>query len=149
MAAWIVVADSYRARIFCAEHSTGPITEIDTLVHTESRLKERELHQGGAGSAFDSGGQGRHRLEPRTTALDHEMNIFAKQIGECLEAGRNAQQFDRLYLMAAPAMLGCVRKHLSVETNKKIIGAIDKEYTSESPEHIRTALPERLWSLVS
>ncbi len=147
MSAWIIVADSYRARIFSAAEPTGPITEINTLVHPECRLKEQQLTEGGAGSSFDGGGQGRHRFEPRTRAGDHEVTVFAKQICDCIEAGRKEGRFDGLYIIAVPTMLGEVRKQLDASTRKKIIGVIDKEYAGESAARIRSILPPRLWSV--
>ncbi|MCW8920233.1 MAG: host attachment protein, partial [Sedimenticola sp.] len=42
-AAWVVVADTSRARIFSAENAFSPLVEIQTLDHPEARLHPGDL----------------------------------------------------------------------------------------------------------
>ncbi|MES9844878.1 MAG: host attachment protein, partial [Candidatus Sedimenticola sp. 6PFRAG5] len=48
-AAWIVVADTSRARIFSADKPASSLVEIQTLAHPESRLHEGDLVSDKAG----------------------------------------------------------------------------------------------------
>ena len=53
---WVLVADSCRARIFSADKSNGPISEIETLAHPEARLHERDITSDVPGHSFSSHG---------------------------------------------------------------------------------------------
>ena len=54
--AWIVVADSARARIFEADSHSGSCSEVADLTHPASRAHERDLASDRPGRAFDRSG---------------------------------------------------------------------------------------------
>jgi protein required for attachment to host cells len=147
-ATWVLVADKTRARFFVAESPIGTIEEIETLAHPESRLHETDLTSDLPGRAFDSGGQGRHAMGSMVGPKQQEAHVFAKQIGDRLDAARAKGSFARLVIVAPPAFLGLIREHLNGQTSKLVTSEIAKNLARMPPAEIRGHLPERLWTLV-
>ena len=141
---WVLVADSSRARIFAADTPKGPLQELETLAHPQSRLHERDLTTDLPGRTFDSAGQGRHAMEQKTSPKHEEAISFARQISEQLDSARIAGKFGKLMLVAAPAFLGLLREHLSAETMKQVTAQLDKDFTTLDAAALRNRLPERL-----
>jgi protein required for attachment to host cells len=69
---------------------------------------------------------------------------FASLVCETLESARNKGEFRKLYVVAAPAFLGMLRKHQSHSLKHLIAGEIDKNLTTQTPEAIRKSLPDFL-----
>jgi protein required for attachment to host cells len=137
---WIVVADRARGRIFTVATPKGPLTEIEDLVHPESRAHERDLTTDRPGR-----GPGSHRsMGNANTAREHAAQDFARELAARLEAGRNRGDFARLVLMAAPDFLGLLRKSLSAPLAKLVYLEVTKSLTQTPPAEIRSHLPEYL-----
>ncbi|MEA3412038.1 MAG: host attachment protein [Pseudomonadota bacterium] len=141
---WVLVADSTRARLMEAENAIGPLREIETLVHPESRLHERDINTDSPGRAFDSGGQGRHAMGQHVGAKEHEAGTFVRDISHRLDRGRKSGDLKQLVIVAAPALLGLLRKHMSAETARLITLELDKNITQMDISELRAHLPERL-----
>ena len=60
------------------------------------------------------------------------------------EKGRTAHAFERLYVLAAPAFLGMLRKHQPDTLRALIKDEIATDLSTQSPERIRAQLPEYL-----
>lgn len=146
---WVLVADSSRARIFRAEKPLGGIEEIETLTHPESRLHEQKITSDFPGRSFDSHGPGRHAMGAKVDVKQHEQHTFAKQICERLDSARGQGKFQQLILVATPALLGLLRKHMSEETAKQVTYQLDKNISRLQAGEIRRYLPERLPQLPS
>lgn len=144
--AFVLVADSAYARIFTADSPLGPLTELETLTHPESRLLNRELGSDAPGRTFDSMGDGRHGMEVATRPKQQEAIEFAAEVVRRLEAGHQRQEFTCLMLIAAPEFLGLLRGKLDVNVRGKVTLEVAKNLVKHSPEEIRRALPERLYS---
>src|SRR5882762_712246 len=84
---WIVAADSSRARILRVVGREHRLVEIQDFVNPKGRMDEREL-------ITDA--------HPRqeTTAVEHETELFAKQIDRYLDKARVKGLFDKLHLDA-------------------------------------------------
>ena len=99
--AWVVVAESSRAKIYGMRNLRTPLVELDDLVHPEGRLHARDLTSSRPGRAYDSVGQGRHAMEVDVGPKDQEAINFAKRITGQLESARtegNFQKFDSGWL---------------------------------------------------
>ena len=131
--AWIVVAQGNLARIFMSERGLQSLREIETLVHPESRLHNRDLKSDSHGRSFDSGGQGRHRMGSGETPKQHEVQAFAHELSQRLEKARVQGDFSKLVIAAPPAFLGQLRKSLSPALRKSVVNEIDKNLTSLDP----------------
>ena len=144
---WVVVLDSAQARIFAADTPMGSLAEMGNLVHGEGRLRNQDLISDDGGRAFDSQGSGRHGMEPKTDAKTQEQINFAVEIGKYLKQHHQNAGFRRLYLVAPPAMMGCLRDHLGKGIQSTLVGSLDKNLAQLGPEDIRSHLPEKLWML--
>lgn len=60
-------------------------------------------------------------------AVQHEVEMFAKKIGDYLDKARTAHRFDRLHLVAPPKFLGQLRKALGKEVQKRIEQELPKD----------------------
>lgn len=142
--AWVVVADSGHARLFSAEQSDNNLEEIHTLSCPEARLYEHDLVSDGPGRERNTSGSGSHDVGHTSDAKQTAMIRFAKQISEVIESGRIAGQFNRLYVVAAPAFLGILRKHYSSAASQLIKAEVDKNLTAHDVIEIRKHLPKLL-----
>ena len=141
---WVLVADSSRARIFLAANARGSLREIETLTHPASRLHEQQLTSDLPGRTFDSFGQGRHAKDLQVDPKQHEALIFVKQISDRLDKAREEGELDQLIIIAAPALLGMMRKQLSPTTAALVTLEMDKNITLLNAKEIRQHLPTEL-----
>lgn len=144
MSLWVIVADASHARIFTAEKSHSPLVEIEDLTHPEARLHERDLSSDRPGRAFDSNGMGRHAMGKENPPKKNEAERFARGLCSRINSARAAGEFEKLYIVAAPAFLGIMRGCMDSVTQKSIAGEIDKNLTTHAPEDIRGHLPKFL-----
>ncbi|MGI9302251.1 MAG: host attachment protein [Gammaproteobacteria bacterium] len=139
-----MAADSARARFFVSPSPRSPLQEIETLMNPEARMHEQALISDSPGRSFDSAGQGRHALEKKVEPKRQLLQGFAKRIAQRLEQARRSGQFEALVIIAAPDVLGSLRKHLRDTTSRVITLELDKNVTQMHAEEIRQRLPELL-----
>jgi len=136
---WVVVADRSRARIFSVETPRGPLTELEDLVHPESRAHDRDLTSDRPGRSSDN-----HVLGTAHGKGDQQAQEFAREIADRLENGRVGAQFERLVVVAAPDVLGLLRKTMNGPLLKTVTREVLKNLTQQRPADIRKLLPEYL-----
>ncbi len=134
---WILAAESSRAKLYSSNSKIAPFIEVATLVHPESRMHEGDLVSDRNGNDGGSYGQGPHVFDNKTSAHKHEHMIFAKQIAERLEQGRNRGEFESLVLVAPPAFLGLLREHLNKSLLAMVSRQIHKNLVQQSPDILR------------
>lgn len=139
-AIWVLVADSSRARLFCAEKALAPLQEVQSFVHPESRVRTQDLVTDRQGRSMGNNRTMDHDVEPKK----QEAMAFAKQLSEHLKNGRHQGHFKKLYITASPAFLGLLRDKLDPKTAQLVVEAISKDFTQLDPVQIRKHLPERL-----
>lgn len=130
---WILVADGARARII-SRVVEGFGASADTTISEpynfeEDRLPSRELAGERPTRVHDRFGPGRHAVEPKQTPNRKLVARFATEIADMLSDCLKARGFDRLIVVAPPAMLGDLRKSLSNHVRAKVIAEIDKDMT--------------------
>ena len=141
---WIIVADAGHARVFLAEQPNSELVEIQTLTCPEARLHEGDMVSDSPGRERDASGSGSHDMGHASDAKQGAAIRFAERVSEVIEAGRIAGRFNRLYVIAAPAFLGIMRKHYSSATSQLIAAEIDKNLTTHDVIEIRKQLPKQL-----
>lgn len=139
---WLVVADSTRARIFATARGWDTLQERTDLVHPLGRANERELTSDLPGRTFDSYGEGRHAMAPRTGPKEHEAVVFAKELAAEIEAARTRNELDSLVVMAAPSFLGLLKSELSEAAQRLVVTSIHKNLVKSSLDEIRKHLPD-------
>lgn len=137
---WVVAAESSRARIFSLENRIAPLRAVDDLSNPVARTHERDLISDRPGRSFDSGGEGRHSMEPQVDPKHHEAVAFAKRINERLEQGRTKGDFEELILIAPPEFLGILRQNLNGNTVKHVTKTIAKHLVQKDETEIREYL---------
>lgn len=143
MPTWILVADASRARIFSAEKPLSSLTEIRALTSPEARLHEGDLVSDKGGRARGLG-LGAHGFDVADEHKQDNAERFAAQVCQELEAARNAGEFRKLYVVAAPTFLGMLRRHQSSPLRQMIAGEVDKNLSTQDPAAIRRCLPDFL-----
>jgi protein required for attachment to host cells len=137
---WVVVADSSRADIYSRAKRFSELESVKSFKEPAARAREQDLVSDGPGRSFDSKGSGRHAMESDQSEKHNLRAKFAKTIADELELSRQMHRFSHLILVAAPAMLGELRAHLSTETTKLVRDEIDKDMTAETATRIAELL---------
>ena len=141
---WVVAADAHRARILSTETSSSALEEQHELLHPASRSKPADLLSDRPGRDSNGGQRGSHSVGHEKDIKVHEAQQFAKEISKRLNASQQRNEFDRIYLIASPQMLGHLRKELSQEVRARIRHETDMNLVKESPAVIRSHLPSHL-----
>ncbi len=142
--AWILIADSSRARIFTAENSVAELIEIESLSHSESRLLDQDLTSDLAGKANVGQSTSGHTYVGEVDPKEQETINFAKQVAQHLCHELNLNKFEHLFVVASPAFLGVLRRSCSNQLKKHIAFSLNKNVVTKTPEQIRTYLPVSL-----
>ena len=128
---WVVVADASRADIYSRQKRFSPLELVQSLTEPEARSKERDLASDAPGRSFDIRGEGRHAMEPDHSGKDHLRESFVSRIADELESARNADRFQQLVIVAAPAVLGALRAQLSGAIQKHVVAEFNKHMTGQ------------------
>lgn len=141
---WVVAADAARARIFRAGRPDGSLTEIEDLLNPDARDGGRALRADRLGYARNRARGGGHSLqrnadEPHNVAID-----FGRRLARRMSEARKRGEFDRVYLVAEPHLLGVVRDALDRPTRRLLAAAIGRDVSRRGAATIRQRLPQRL-----
>ena len=139
-ATWVLVADARRADVYRRATPSDPLEPIQHLEDDAARAREQELVSDKPGRAFDSGGQGRHAMEPPHTAKQQLRTAFAQRIVHALAEGRRAGAFEQLIIVAAPAMLGELRAQLDGPTAVRVTAEFDKDLAGQDVAAVQRLL---------
>jgi protein required for attachment to host cells len=129
MDTWIVVAHRSGARLI-DEHD-DKLRVFETIDFPEGRAQ--------SGSPSEPGRRGppsRPSSEPRDSQRSHAAEVFASQLADKLQQGRNRGRFDELFLIAAPRFLGALRHALDATTASMVRGTLDKDYCGLSDHEL-------------
>lgn len=136
---WVVVADRGCARIFATNTENSALTEVESLINPEGRMKQSECVSDQKGHIIGHGGMP-VAAEPKTEFATKTAEPFAAEIVDHLESGRNAQKFGRVILIAAPKFLGILRSKIAAPLSRLVDIEIDKDYTSCTPAELAAHL---------
>ncbi len=134
----VAVCDASRFRYFTVDPTTSELLEADDRVHEASRLRAGEI-------LSDSQGRDRgHSLGDHRSPHKKEEAAFARDVADILNRDARQGQVIRLYILAAPEMLGLLRKELAPAAQAVL--EMDKavNVATEEPAAIRRQLPPRL-----
>jgi len=137
---WILVANQAEAQIFCSDRLPGALSLVKVLSNKEGTARSRDLVSDAPGRAFDSQGLGRHAMEPKTGVKEEQRRKFVKEMVEQLQTGRVRGDFNQLVLMAAPAVLGVIRKTLNPELERAVIKEVPKDLIGQGVDNIQSQL---------
>ena len=140
----VVAADATCARIFKATSSKGPLEEKEVLVHPENRLSEKDQISDRKGSTFSSHGTSRSTYSKHTDTKDQGTKEFINEINDYLLRLEANNEFKQLIIIAAPKLLGKLKKQLSSGLQKRITYELNKNITKLNADEIRSHLPKYL-----
>jgi protein required for attachment to host cells len=123
---WIVAADSSRARILQVA-GREQLVEVENLMNPEGRLHNREINTDAKGRFAGPDRPGGHSSDDEERTVEHYNELFAKRVAGYLDKARNDQRYERLVLVAAPKILGQLRKELGKEVEKLVVDELDKD----------------------
>ena len=137
---WILVANQAEAQVYSSDRLPGNLLLVEVLKNNEGTTHPRDLVSDAPGRAFDSTGSGRHAMEPNTGVKEEQRRRFVKEIVEWLKTTQSKGGFDKLVLLAAPAVLGVIRKTLPPGLTKIVIKEIPKDVIGQSIDKIQSQL---------
>lgn len=140
----VIVADASRCRILKAQDISDELSDVEDLIHPESRLREQELVADGSGSGSDSGGYGKHSMGHEKEAHARQAEIFAKELCDHIDKLHRREKIHRIYLVAAPAFMGLLRSNLSKQSASLVAGEVSKNLVTHNLGEIRAHLPRQL-----
>lgn len=137
---WILVANQAEARIYSSDQLPGSLSLVDVLLNKQGTAHPRDLTSDAPGRAFDSTGSGRHAMEPNTSVKDEQRRRFVKVMVDRLQAAHLKGDFAQLVLLAAPAVLGVIRKSLNADLKNTVIKEIPKDVIGQEVGKIQSQL---------
>ena len=137
---WILVANQAEAQIYSSDRLPGNLVLVDVLENKEGAIHPGDLVSDAPGRAFDSTGSGRHAMEPNTGVKEEQRRKFVKKMTERLHGAQLKGDFSQLVLLAAPAVLGVIRKSLTGELKKMVIKEIPKDVIGQDVARIQSQL---------
>lgn len=135
---WLLVADASKARIFSLhkallfkeQTNAKNLLLVDQFSHAKSRMKSAELVTDRLGD-FGTG-----TFVEATPPKLYEAERFAMELANQLDAGRKAKSFRDIILIAPPAFMGMLNKHLHNDTLKLVAQTIEKDYTQNNEREL-------------
>jgi protein required for attachment to host cells len=150
MSVRIVVADERQASFFDAVNATAPLADCGSLRNGAAGLKDTDLETdrpgrryGGTVGAHAQGAAGSHHhgVDGERSTEQHDIALFAKEIARRIDVDRTKNQFDGLVLIAAPKMMGLLRKSLPSQSHSLLAGEVTKDLPQRDPAAILRAVP--------
>lgn len=124
---WALIANSSYAKILEIKGCGKEVHLIEDIPFPEGRLKGKEITNERPGRAFDSQGHSRHAMSSRVDPHEHEVEVFAKQLGSHLHKAHSENRFEELALIAPPHFLGQINLHLSDSVKNCIVKEVGKD----------------------
>jgi protein required for attachment to host cells len=137
---WVVIADGARARLVSAEGHGKTLHVVEQREFSADHRPNRELLDERPSRVFESHGETRHGIEPKTDAHRELKRDFAQVVAAALDDSLSLKHFSRLVVVAPPITLGDLRNALSEAVKASIIAEVASDLTkipnSEVPRHI-------------
>ncbi|MFC1778426.1 host attachment protein [Pseudomonadota bacterium] len=137
---WILVANQAEAQVYSSKQLSGSLMLIKTLTHEEGTAHTRDLISDAPGRAYNRTGPGRHGMEPDTGVKEEGRRRFVKEMIELLENAHLKGDFNQLIILAAPAVLGVIRKTLTGGLARIVIKEVPKDVIGQSMDKIQGQL---------
>lgn len=136
---WIVTGNAGRVRIFGQAHARSPLTEIADRVNEAVRLRAADTESDGLGRRGSSTGlpgsgtpSQNSGYQPHQTPVQHQSELFARDVATYLAAAHREQRFKSLTLLLAPEFLGVLRAVIDPHLAKVVSLEIGKDWSHSS-----------------
>ena len=85
-----------------------------------------------------------HTAEPNVTKMQHEQDMFAKQISDYLDKARMEHRYDKLRVIAFSKFLGMLRKNMSKESQRLVVDEVSKDISGFDEQEIKEYIKDKL-----
>ena len=137
---WVIVANQAEARIYSSQQIAWDIELVKTLMHEEGAIHLRDLVSDAPGRVHDRMGSARHSMEPNTGVKEEGLRRFVKEIVEFVEAAYLKKDFNELVILAAPVVLGVIRKGLTSVLARAVVKEVPKDVVGQDVNKIQIQL---------
>lgn len=147
----VVVADERRASFFDVTRPSAGLHDAGAVENSAGRLKDIDLETDREGRRFGgtvgaTHGQSlvqshHHGVDGERSTLLHDLSLFAKEVGRRIDADRMERKFDKLVIVAAPKMLGLLRRAIPAPVQAMVVGEVSKDLVNHGPDAILNAIP--------
>ena len=137
---WILVANQAEAQVYSSDRIRGNLALVRTFMHPAGAAHVRDLITDAPGRGYDRTGPARHSMEPDTGVREEERRRFVKELVGWLNSARLQGKFDQLVILAAPAVLGVLRKTLGGGLQQAVVKEIPKDVIGQGEDKIRAQL---------
>jgi protein required for attachment to host cells len=137
---WILIADAGHARVLESERPGQRLARIEGLDVTADLPPTRELVRDRQARGHNSVGSARHAIEPKSDPRRNLEQSFARSLVETLAGRRNARDFDRLVIVAPPAMLAMLREEMPKSLGDHVCAEVAKDLVKTPDIEIRRHL---------
>jgi protein required for attachment to host cells len=135
---WLIVANASQATLYETESKPKTLKLLKEFLHPASRAKGSELASDRPGhfQAEARGMEGtthgsfNEPIDPKS----YEQERFAIELAGELEAGRTANSYKNLIIVASPHFHGLLNKHLNQHVAGMVSRHVEKDYTAETTE---------------
>lgn len=125
---WIVVCDGAKALLLQNIGNAQVLNLKVVEVQLEPHPPSRDLGTDSAGRTFDSGDGSRSAMESTDWHNAAEAD-FLRRLAGSLDALVQKRGVENLFIVAPPAALGILRKHITPAVQKVLAGEIPKDLT--------------------
>ncbi|MEW6055096.1 MAG: host attachment protein [Bdellovibrionota bacterium] len=144
---WVIVANQSEATIYeCTGPEDGP-RQVHIIRHSAARMRERDLTTDRPGRTFASLGNVRHAFSSPQDARDHEVDVFVREVEQWLLSQAGQQNFDELFLIAGPRVMGKLKAGFSPNLLGRVVGSLNKDVAQHSYDNVRERVREALADL--
>ena len=143
-AIWVVVANQAGARIYNADRRGQISALLDEFLHDAGKAHAQDLVSDSPGRVHDRRGPGRHSMESDVGMQQDGIRRFAGQIVEHVTAAAGHDAFSNLVIVAAPAFLGEIRKHVPAHLADRITLEIPKDMVNATTDKLTALLGQEL-----
>jgi protein required for attachment to host cells len=144
---WVLVANQAEAQFYTCKRLPGKLEPAGTLTNEEGAAHARDLISDAPGRVHDRTGNARHMMEPDTAVKVEIRRRFVKEMVGRLESAHRRHDFDELVIMAAPAVLGVIRKTMTAALSKAVVRELPKDVIGQGLDKIEAQL-QREFELV-
>jgi protein required for attachment to host cells len=156
---WIITANAGRARFFSEDGPAEPLQEMEDMINNGARLRTSESEtdrlgptsagksshniggtQGVAAAHNAGAGAPNKQYEPNTTPVEHETELFAKELSQFLLKAQQEGRYQNIVLSASPQFLGTLRMNLDPHVKAAIKQEVNKDYTHVAANQLRETL---------
>ncbi|RZL34105.1 MAG: host attachment protein [Rubrivivax sp.] len=129
---WVVVADEAIARILEKPRDGGDLTPVEELADPDAHAREADMHRAPHGRRSGGGTIGQATVSAGDSERHQHAQLFAARIAERLAECHREKRYDLLHILAAPRLLGYLRKALPPDVANAVASTQDKVVVQES-----------------